>query len=557
VPNLTQEEKLWLTAHPIIKVGFHATKPPYSFSYDKDDFKGILASYFNHFESLLNTQFKPVSGDSWEELFHMLNEGEIDIIGGFPSHLETPQNLNTTEALFEIPLSLLVSKKSTIFENFEEFLQKRIATTDKKSFTPLLEKHFFKLELIQSDNFQKALKELNTGGFDGLVGEARVIDYYIQSSKKWENYSNYTLPVHYNLQIGIHKDLPLLHSILQKTLSNLTNEQKNRLIVPWIATTAQPFFKIWHLIIAMGMLAVGLMFLAINYRLKISKINKLSYENRLTKSHLEIVTDALNAGSWIWHIAKNQNIINTRYATMLGYQKDEIPPTFDGLMSLVAPEDTTLMLSALKRHIDKVDPFFSVYIKLRHKDGNYRLVQSFGGVLIYNEDGSPKTLGGCHLLAQEEALRTSEVPIDNITGILTHHHYRAFIPLYFKQARQEFSGVMLILFRLGFSEEAADLREEALERFGVALFEHLPAPSGLCFYMGEGIFSSFYWNDDPSDAQVIAQDLHAQLETVITSFSSNIYLHSGTAFMLPGSNVDESNLYQNAYVNLAQKDKTE
>ena len=556
--NLTQDERLWFASHPIVRVGFYANKPPYSFVNPNGTFSGAISSYFDHFETLLNIQFKPIPANSWEELFMLMHEGKIDIICGIPSHLEKPEYIKTTQTIFSVPLSILVLKNSPIYENFEGFLEKRIATTEKSVLNPIIEKKYPKMRLFEADSFEKALDALNLDHHDGIIAEARLIEYHLSLNKMWGSYSNYILPISYEIQIGSHRDLPHLYSAMQKIINNLTNEQKNDFISKWTAVRIQPIVKKWHLIILVGILAIILLFLMMKYRLLSFQLNKLHIQNRLTATHLETLTDALNGGSWVWHIAENKSIINSRYATMLGYEKDEIPPTFDGVMGLIAPEDTALMLSALKRHIDKVEPFFSVYIKLRHKDGSYRLVHTFGGVLAYSEDGSPKTLGGCNMIVREETpTNTSEFPVDNITGILTHHHYRAFVPLYFKQARQEYSGVMLILFRLVFQDDDEALRQEALNRFSIALFERLPAPSGLCFYMGEGVFSSFFWNDDPNEAQIIAQDLHTNLETIIISFSSTVYLHSGTAFMLPGSNVDEANLYQNAYVNLAQKDPLE
>jgi len=553
--DLNQSEKLWLSSHLVIRVGFHANKPPYSFVNTHGEVDGILSSYFEHFGTLLNIQFIKIHAASWEELFNLMNRGQIDIVGGMPSHLNLPNFITPTQTIFNVPLSILVPKNSTIFENFEEFLKKRIATPEKQNFKTIVENSYPSLNLLQSKVLPRAFEDLNSNQFDGFLAEARVIEHQLSSSKLHSAYSNYNLPISYELQIGSHRDLPYLHSVLQKTISSITDKQKVMFASQWIIMDEQPTIQVWHMLIICILLTIAFILFFAKHRLIYSKITKLNKEYNLAQTHLETVVDALNAGSWVWHISENKNIISNRYASMLGYQKSEIVPTFDGIMALVAPEDTTLLLSALKRHIDKIEPYFSVYIKLRHKDGNYRLIHSFGGILAYSEDGSPKTLGGCNMLVHEEAIvNNSELPVDKITGILTHHHYQAFVPLYFKQARNEYSGVMLLLFRLGFQENEEGLRQEALERFSVALFEHLPAPSGLCFYMGERVFSSFYWSDDPNEAQIIAQDLHAQLENIMTSFSASIYLHSGTAFMIPGSKVDESNLYQNAYVNLAQKD---
>lgn len=418
---------------------------------------------------------------------------------------------------------------------------------------PLIKKQYPNLKPFTSKTLQEAIKDLDFGKYDGIIAQTRAIDFELDRAQTWDKYIHCALPIQYEFQIALHSDLKLLHSILQKTLNNITLNQENRFISRWVSNHKESIIKTWQIALLLCALSLALIFLIFKYRLVSSKNQKLATNYKLATAHLKAVVEALDGGSWVWDIDKNVNIVNERYASMLGYKKDEIPTTFDGFMSLVAPEDTALMLASLKRHIDKIEPFFSVYVKLRHKDGTYRDIHAFGTVLAWHKDGSPKILGGCHLLPQANRQSSSEMPIDKTTGILTHHHYRAFIPLYFKQARLEFSGVMLVLFRLSFQNENMNLKQEALSRFGTALFEHLPAPSGLCFYMGEEIFSSFFWCDDPNEAQIIAQKLYEQLETTLTSFSSEIFLHKGTAFMIPGSNVDEAELYQNAYINLAQR----
>jgi polar amino acid transport system substrate-binding protein/two-component system sensor histidine kinase EvgS len=136
-PNLVQSEKLWIATHPIVRVGFHSANPPYSFANKNGEFLGILSSYYAYFENLLNIQFQPVPSNSWDELFEMIKEGEIDIVAAVPKHLKTPKYIQKTEGFLKIPLSLLSLKRRSVLENFDELAKKRIALT-KDTFCCLL-----------------------------------------------------------------------------------------------------------------------------------------------------------------------------------------------------------------------------------------------------------------------------------------------------------------------------------------------------------------------------------------------------------------------------------
>ena len=62
-------------------------------------------------------------------------------------------------------------------------------------------------------------------------------------------------------------------------------------------------------------------------------------EQRDVEERLKKTLDAATDGIWYWHFPSNQLTFGARYYTMLGYEPDEFPPTFDNWLDLIHPDD--------------------------------------------------------------------------------------------------------------------------------------------------------------------------------------------------------------------------
>ncbi|EKE69596.1 sensor domain-containing diguanylate cyclase [Gallaecimonas xiamenensis] len=116
------------------------------------------------------------------------------------------------------------------------------------------------------------------------------------------------------------------------------------------------------------------------------------------KTRLETIIDGTRAGTWEWNVQTGENIINERWAQMLGYTKAELEPTTEAtFQSFVHPDDWVGTSAKVKRHFDGELPFYDHVCRMRHRDGHWIWVHDRGRLTSRTADGKPLWVTGTHI----------------------------------------------------------------------------------------------------------------------------------------------------------------
>lgn len=121
-------------------------------------------------------------------------------------------------------------------------------------------------------------------------------------------------------------------------------------------------------------------------------------EQRLleTNERMRLLLEASELGTWDWDIQKDVNRINQRWCDMLGLNIDDVDNSSAFWRNLVHPADQKKLEQELERHLSgKTDAFNTVY-RMRHRDGHWIWIETFGRIVAYNENGEPYRLAGTH-----------------------------------------------------------------------------------------------------------------------------------------------------------------
>ena len=65
---LSQEEKAWIAAHPVIRLGIDPNYGPYSFLDEKGQLQGVVRDFLSPIEKSLGLRFEIVSDLDWPQL---------------------------------------------------------------------------------------------------------------------------------------------------------------------------------------------------------------------------------------------------------------------------------------------------------------------------------------------------------------------------------------------------------------------------------------------------------------------------------------------------------
>ncbi len=121
-------------------------------------------------------------------------------------------------------------------------------------------------------------------------------------------------------------------------------------------------------------------------------------EAALRRAHEELqqrralVVAASLDGVWEWD-AKSEHVqYSDRFAELLGYTASEVPPTLEFFRSILHPDDSELLWTAVDQHLSEGIPY-DVECRLRAKNGEYRWFRTRGQVQR-DAEGRPTWMAG-------------------------------------------------------------------------------------------------------------------------------------------------------------------
>jgi PAS domain S-box-containing protein len=134
------------------------------------------------------------------------------------------------------------------------------------------------------------------------------------------------------------------------------------------------------------------------------------------RSKREWLTLALEGGSlglWEWNLVTGKTQYSNEWASMLGYQVDDLIPDSATWESLIHPDDLPLVQAALHAHLSGHSSGYEIEHRLLNRAGAWCWILSRGRVMQRQDDGTPLLIAGTHLdiserKTMEQALRESQ-----------------------------------------------------------------------------------------------------------------------------------------------------
>lgn len=129
----------------------------------------------------------------------------------------------------------------------------------------------------------------------------------------------------------------------------------------------------------------------------ISKRKIAENELLISKKRQELALAGADLGLWDLNLRSGKLVVNERWAEMLGYNVDEITPSFQGWLKLVHPDDVRTVNKGLRDHLQDNSKTYETEHRLKTKDGQWKWILSRGKVLEWDDDGRAFRAVGTHL----------------------------------------------------------------------------------------------------------------------------------------------------------------
>jgi two-component system, NarL family, sensor histidine kinase EvgS len=292
--SLTEEERVWLRDHPVIRVGHDPDWPPIEFSNERGELSGMSGDYLNLVEHRLGVKFERVQNLSWQEVYARQKRWEIDVatcVAATPPRLEF---WAFTKPYLRIPIAIATQLDVTYIADMKELFGKRVALVEGYDIDDWISKDFPEISLARVKAPQEGLALLQRGEVFAYIDNLLIIGYY-QARQQVTRLKIARDTPYVNAQcMAVRKDWAILAGILDRALASISETERNDIYRKWLPLRYEHGFDYTLLRRALGLFAVILLASMLwNWKLAKEIRDRKGVEDALQRKAAELA--ALNA----------------------------------------------------------------------------------------------------------------------------------------------------------------------------------------------------------------------------------------------------------------------
>ncbi len=291
--HLSPEEKAWIKAHPLIRVGIDPEFAPFEFVDNNGRYSGFSTDYIKLLNQRLGLNMQVVPDLSWNQVMGLAKEGKIDLLPAVGFSSKRAEFLTYTTPYIGFYRMIFSRADSPFISSTGDLAGLKIAVQEKSSHAHWLEEHT-DLAPVYYNTLEDTIKAVSEGEADVLIGNLATCTYWIRKL----NISNVRIAAPVSLErqlvhMAVRKDWPMLTAILNKGLASISARETENIRNRWLAAgynVGIPARVAWQRILAVSALALSLVgfFWLWNIRLKQEVRLRKDAENKLLNAQQKL-----------------------------------------------------------------------------------------------------------------------------------------------------------------------------------------------------------------------------------------------------------------------------
>ncbi len=237
---LTEDEKQWLKAHPVITFG-GGLFPPFEFLDDQGTPIGISQDYLKLIGKKLGMEFRFVS-DEWKNLLNDVRHKKLDGITGIYKNELRAEYIHFSIPYAENNYAIVMRRSSPPVSSYQGLANMRVATIKKSLGEEFIRNNHPQIRLYtQYANYEEVLNALVTGEVEAVVGPLPVLSWFMDKLFISDLIvTGLTPETKTAVRIGIRKDWPEFVTILNKTMVTIPKSQLRSIFNKWVKVDLTP-----------------------------------------------------------------------------------------------------------------------------------------------------------------------------------------------------------------------------------------------------------------------------------------------------------------------------
>ena len=233
--SLSKKEKTWIVQHPIVKVGVGPDWAPFDFVNSDGEYTGIANDYLNLISKKTGLKFN-LEVNKWSDNLQKMKDKKIDLLHALYMTNERAKYMQFTQPYFEM-LDYFFVRDDLNVTTIKDLDGKRVAIPKGYAHETILKKEFPHIKIVTVDTFSEAVEAVLENRADILFDTYAALSYVLKkdSISSIIPFKAYRGQNVVKLHMAVQKGNPTLSSIIDKGLSNITEEEKTSIYNRWIS----------------------------------------------------------------------------------------------------------------------------------------------------------------------------------------------------------------------------------------------------------------------------------------------------------------------------------
>ncbi len=212
--------------------------PPFSFLIN-NQLSGFTIDYLELLEQKTGIEFEIVSG-TWKQNFTAFRQGRVDIITGISFTEERNSYTLFSDPYYLLPTVVYTRENGFQYNGIDDLKGKLVGIEEQVYYREYLEQ-VPEIKIKEIEDTDEMMKQLSFGEVDAVVTNINIGNYirkqYMLDNIKLAGRINLTGIEDEDLRIGVRRERPELHALIQQGMNQITPSEYKQLQDRWVGFT--------------------------------------------------------------------------------------------------------------------------------------------------------------------------------------------------------------------------------------------------------------------------------------------------------------------------------
>ena len=282
----TKKEKELLNKLSVINICVDPKWEPYEYI-KNGKYYGLTSDYIKYIQEIIHVPIKLIPTVSFKESLEYVSKRECDVLPSAAITIDRLNYLNFSKPYINIPFVVATNTKASYIDNIKEVKDKVFGIVKGYATGDILRKKHPNIKIKEYESLHQGLFAVQKKEIYGFIDTALTINSHISKDNMHDLKIAGELSEGYDLAIAIRNDMPLLLSIFQKSLSSMTQEEKNIIHKKWLSIKFEKVFDytlFLSIFIPVIFMLIIIIFYLWNIKLKKEIKDKVKLEAKLKTS---------------------------------------------------------------------------------------------------------------------------------------------------------------------------------------------------------------------------------------------------------------------------------